>query len=184
MPVNNELDRLDSDMRDIPDNESRGRIHFLDNLKIFLAIIVVLHHAAQPYGPGGSWWIPQDPYNFVDFVILGLFMAINASFFMGLFFMISAYFLPSSLQKKGAAKFMKDRLVKLGIPFLIIAGGVYPLMAVLLFGHPVINISNLWFLELLLLFSAVYVIYWLIKKPSTIPKREFPSTKKYLPLLL
>ncbi len=180
MTLKKELDRLDSDMRDIPDKESEGRIHFLDNLKIFLAIIVILHHAAQPYGPGISWWIPQDPYNFVDFPVLALFMAINVSFFMGLFFMISAYFLPPSLQKKGAAKFMRDRLVKLGVPFLIIAGGVYPLMAVFLFGHPAINISNLWFLELLLLFSAVYVLYWLIKKPSSMKKKEFPNTKKIL----
>lgn len=180
MPVKKDLDRLASDIIGIPEKESEGRIHFLDNLKIFLAIIVVLHHAAQPYGSGISWWIPQDPYNFVDFVVLGLFMALNVSFFMGLFFMISAYFLPSSLQKKGPAIFMRDRLVKFGVPFLIIAGGIYPLMAILIFGHLAINMGNLWFLELLLLFSAVYVIYWLIKKPSLMKKKEFPNTVKIL----
>jgi glucan biosynthesis protein C len=91
-----------------------SRIYFLDNLKVFLAILVVLHHSAQPYGPGGGWWIASDPnQNTIDFIVLGIFMAVNMSFFMGLFFMISAYFLPASLDRKGHAKFMKDRLVKL-----------------------------------------------------------------------
>ena len=46
--------------------------------------------------------------------------------------MISAYFVPASLERKGAAKFMKDRLVKLGVPILIFMIGVFPVMGYLL----------------------------------------------------
>jgi glucans biosynthesis protein C len=90
-------------------------------------------------------------------------MAVNMSFFMGLFFLISAYFVPSSLERKGAAKFMKDRLVRLGVPMLVFMFAVFPVLGYLLFGRLEIGLGHLWFLELLLIFSAAYVAYWLIK---------------------
>ena len=153
-----------------------SRIYFLDNLKLFLIVLVVFHHAAQPYGPGGGWWIASEPYSVLDYVVLGLFMAINASFFMGLFFMISAYFVPSSLERKGAATFMKDRLVKLGVPILIFMIGVFPVMGYLLEGRPSITLGHLWFLALLLIFSMAYATFRLVKKPSSKVKRAFPGT--------
>lgn len=35
------------------------RIHFIDNIKIALIMLVVAHHAGQAYGPGG-WWFHID----------------------------------------------------------------------------------------------------------------------------
>jgi peptidoglycan/LPS O-acetylase OafA/YrhL len=72
---------------------------------VLLAVLVVLQHTAQPYGPGGDWLIASGPnQTIIDFIVLGLLMAVNMSFFMGLFFMISAYFLSGSLDRKGPAK--------------------------------------------------------------------------------
>ena len=153
-----------------------SRMYFLDNLKVFLTVLVVFHHAAQPYGPGGGWWIAPEPFSTLDYVILGIFMAVNASFFMGLYFMISAYFVPSSLERKGAARFMKDRLVKLGVPILVFMIIVFPVMGLLLEGQPSITLGHLWFLALLLIFSAVYVARWRVTKPSSGVKRAFPGT--------
>ncbi len=62
------------------------RLYYVDNLRTFLAVLVVLHHAGQPYGPGGGWWIPAEPPQPIDTLVLGAFFAINMSFFMGLFF--------------------------------------------------------------------------------------------------
>jgi glucan biosynthesis protein C len=171
-----EVNRLGAEVKAVLKTAPTSRIYFLDNLKVLLAVLVVLHHAAQPYGPGGSWWIASDSISIIDYIVLGIFMAVNASFFMGLFFMISAYFVPSSLERKGAAKFMKDRLVKLGVPILIFMIGVFPVMGYLLEGKPSITFGHLWFLDLLLIFSAVYVAYWLVKKPSSNVKRAFPGT--------
>lgn len=159
------------------------RIYFIDNLKILLATLVVLHHAAQPYGPGGGWWIPAEPTNIIDYVVLGIFMAFNASFFMGLFFMLSAYFVPSSLEKKGANKFMKSRLVKLGVPILIFMFAIFPVMDYLL-NYQVILFGHLWFLAMLLIFSTVYVAYWLVKQPSSKTKRPFPSNVTILTFII
>lgn len=176
IPVEAEINKLGTEAKAVS-KTAPARIYFLDNLKALLAVLVVLHHAAQPYGPGGGWWIASDPYNIIDFVALGIFMAVNASFFMGLFFMISAYFVPSSLERKGATKFIKDRLVKLGVPILIFVIGVFPVMGFLLSGQPSIGFGHLWFLEMLLIFSAIYAAYWLIKKPSSKTKRPFPGNK-------
>ena len=162
------------------------RIYFLDNLKVFLAFLVVLNHAAQPYGPGGAWVIPSETGSYLGYLVLGIFLGVISSFFMGLFFMISAYFVPSSLERKGADKFMKDRLVRLGVPILIFTFGVYPILdyLVLHMTQPLITVGNLWFLVLLLLFTAVYVAYWLVKRPSSKSKRDFPGNAAILAFII
>ncbi len=92
------------------------RLVFLDNLKVLLIALVVFHHAGQAYGPTGGYWDIQDPSRFA---LLGPFFAVNASFFMALFFFISAYFFPQSYDKKGAGAFIGDKLIRFGIPVLI-----------------------------------------------------------------
>jgi glucan biosynthesis protein C len=162
-----------------------SRIYFLDNLRVPLAVLVVLDHASQPYGNGAAAWpIPAGHNSPIDALVLGLFTSVIVSFFMGLFFMISAYFMPSSLERKGAAKFMKDRLVKLGVPILIFMIGVFPLMGYLLLGQPYITLGHLWFLEVLLILSAVYVAYWWVSKPSSKAKRAFPDTAAILTFIV
>ncbi len=184
VPAVAEVDKLGAEVKAVLKTAPTSRIYFLDNLKVLIAILVVFHHAAQPYGPGGGWWIASEPGGIIDFVILGIFMAVNASFFMGLFFMISAYFVPASLERKGAAKFMKDRLVKLGVPILIFSIGVFPVMGYLLNGEPSITLGHLWFLAMLLIFSAIYVAYWLVKKPSLKAKRAFPGNVAILAFIM
>lgn len=92
------------------------RLVFLDNLKVLLIALVVFHHAGQAYGPTGGYWDIQDPSRFS---LLGPFFAVNASFFMALFFFISAYFFPQSYDKKGAGAFIRDKLMRFGIPVLV-----------------------------------------------------------------
>jgi glucans biosynthesis protein C len=116
--------------------------------------------------------------------------------------MISAYFVPGSLDRKSSAKFMKDRLVKMGVPMLIFIFCVFPAMGYLLlhYGQPVINFylsylnifspqyklnfGHLWFLALLLIFSAIYVTYWLVKRPSSKAKRAFPDNAAILAFVM
>ncbi len=177
MPEEVEVNKPGARVIAVSKTASTARIYFLDSLKVFLTALVVFHHAAQPYGPGGGWPIASDTNSTLDMIVLGIFMAVNMSFFMGMFFMISAYFVPSSLERKGAARFMKDRLVKLGVPIVISMFAVFPVMSYLLTGQPQIGLGHLWYLELLLVFSAVYVACWLVKKPSSKAKKTFPGTK-------
>ena len=167
------------------------RVYFLDNLNVLLACLVVLDHAAQPYLPASGWVIPSGgPESSLDVFVITTFLILISSFFMGLFFMISAYFLPSSLERKGAARFMKDRLVKLGVPILVFMFGVFPAVGYLLYyyglynqGQPLITFGNLWFLAVLLIFTTVYVAYWLVKKPSS-QNKPFPNTRSILAFVI
>lgn len=177
MPAEAEFNKPVTEVKAMSKTALTPRLYFLDNLKVFLTALVVFHHAAQPYGPGGGWPIASESGSVIDFIILGVFMAVNMSFFMGLFFMISAYFVPPSIERKGAAKFMKDRLVRLGIPIVIFMIAVFPVMGYILYGQPIINLGHLWFLEVLLVFSAAYAAYWLVKRPSPKAKLAFPGTK-------
>lgn len=52
----------------------------------------------------------------------------NDSFFMPLFFFISAYFVPTSYDRKGKHEFLKDKFNRLGIPFLVVTLVLHPLM--------------------------------------------------------
>jgi peptidoglycan/LPS O-acetylase OafA/YrhL len=97
-----------------------GRRHHLDRLKVLLTALVVFHHAAITYGATGDWFYREPPTDAnVTSQLLTLFCAVNQSFFMGTFFLLSGYLTPSSLQRKGAARFLKDRLIRLGIPLLV-----------------------------------------------------------------
>ena len=94
-----------------------GRQYFLDNLKVFLTMLVIVHHVGQAYGPtGGFWQYKSSLHENIPF--LGSFFAVNAAFFMGLFFIVSGYFFPGSYDRKGGARFLNDKLVRLGIPLL------------------------------------------------------------------
>ena len=42
----------------------------------------------------------------------------------------------------------------------------------------------MWFLELLFVFSAIYVAYWLVKKPSSKVKRAFPGNATILAFIM
>jgi len=51
--------------------------------------------------------------------VLTAFISINQSFFMSLFFAISGFFTPASYDAKGPGLFLRDRLVRLGIPLVV-----------------------------------------------------------------
>ncbi|MEH7239365.1 acyltransferase family protein, partial [Bacillus sp. JJ1562] len=90
-------------------------LYFIDNIKIALIMLVVAHHAGQPYGPGGWWYFLDDE----SINWLGRFFSVNAAFFMSMFFFLSAYFLPQSIARKGPERFLKERLIRIGIPLLL-----------------------------------------------------------------
>src|SRR3974377_1799004 len=96
--------------------EDKGRLIFLNNIRILLILLVIAHHTGQAYGPTGGWWpyeeAARSPY-------LGLLFTGNRSFFMSLFFMIAGYFTPASFDRKGPREFLRDRFWRFGIPLLL-----------------------------------------------------------------
>ena len=109
------------------------RMFFLDNLKILLTILVIMHHTMMTYGVLGDWYFKDPNTDEVSSIIFIILSGLNQGFFMALFFFISTYFVPGSYNRKGPKKFLKDRFIRLGIPYLIYITIVNPIMEYLLF---------------------------------------------------
>jgi fucose 4-O-acetylase-like acetyltransferase len=173
-----------------PVEKGKKRIFFLDNLKIALVALVVANHAGQAYVTISTGWPVQDTnIPGINNYILGTFFSFNSAFFMALFFLISAYFLPASLDRKGTRKYMTDRLVRLGIPTLIFLFLAFPLVSYLSdgdgqsftgflqnsyfnFTDGLFTFGHVWFLGMLLIFSCAYAGYRLLKRPADAEKRK------------
>ncbi|MBE9139200.1 acyltransferase family protein [Nodosilinea sp. LEGE 07088] len=147
------------------------RLVFMDNLRVFLTLLVVAHHAAQPYGPTGGNWPIANPERAA---ILGPFFAVNAAFFMGLFFFIAGYFVPPACDRNGTKRLLQSRLRRLGLPVLFFALVVFPPILYALASPPTsfpaffvqvyvkqldIEVAHLWFLMHLLVYTALYGLW-------------------------
>src|SRR3954470_17637440 len=84
----------------------------LDRARTFLTLVVLLHHAVIPYTHFGH----TDPASWIGFdaVVLA-----TDSFFMATFFFLSGLFVWPGLRHKSAGQFLRDRLLRLGLPFAI-----------------------------------------------------------------
>src|SRR6188508_2763308 len=111
----------------------------LDRARTFLTLVVLLHHAVIPYTCYGH----TDPKYFFGFDMIVL---ATDSFFMAMFFFLSGLFAWSGIARKGAANYLQDRLLRLGLPFVICALTVIPLAyyAISLRHHPEIGFSEYW----------------------------------------
>src|SRR6202035_2523800 len=80
--------------------EHSKKLFYIDNLKVGLITLVVLHHALITYGAEGGWYYAQKTTHIGAIIPMTLLVVINQSFFMGFFFFLSAYFIPGSYNKK------------------------------------------------------------------------------------
>jgi surface polysaccharide O-acyltransferase-like enzyme len=110
----------------------------LGYLRGFLVVLVLAHHSVLAYidspPPQATsllarprYWrafMVVDPHHWVGF---SLFTGFNDDFFMSLMLFLSGLFVWSSLRRKGNANFVRDRLRRLGIPFLFAAAIIAPI---------------------------------------------------------
>ena len=97
------------------------RVLFFDQIKALMIALVIAVHVPIAFGP--SWLgvrIPMEGTSDPLFkVACGFFGYFCNTFFMYMLFLISGYFVPRSVHKKGIADYLKDRLLRIGIPFLV-----------------------------------------------------------------
>jgi len=106
--------------------KAAGRLLYIDNIRVFLTILVLLHHLMITYSGTGDWYYNEGSPDFIATALGGWFCATNQAYFMGLFLLISAYFVPGSYDRKGAGKFLKARLIRLGIPLAVYSWIINP----------------------------------------------------------
>jgi surface polysaccharide O-acyltransferase-like enzyme len=176
--------------------EQPKKIYYIDNLKVGLITLVVLHHAIITYGGDGGWYYLQKTTHGGATIPVELLLTINQSFFMGFFFFLSAYFIPGSYNKKGAARFVKDRFFRLGIPLVFYSFILSPVLIYLVYyfgkGHHInfiqflggfhdwIDFGVLWFVAALLLFTFLYVLWRLVSKRYQSKPLAAPTSKMIL----
>jgi len=103
-----------------PSKKLSELLYFVDNLRTYIIVLVVLHHLAIVYGTGYIFYYVEPAYNdALAYIVLAIFTAINQAYFMGLLFLISGHFSPGSLDRKGPKLFVRDRLIRLGIPLVV-----------------------------------------------------------------
>jgi glucans biosynthesis protein C len=163
-----------------------ARIDFVGRYKGLLATLVVMIHTGITYGAVGGWSF-NEPHDVMWLKVLATCIgSFSQSFVLGAFFFLSAYFLPRSLAKKGALKLLGDRLVRLGIPFVLFyfVGSPFLALAIDNLAHgkhyglgPNFGSGPLWFVEALFVFTALYAAFARIRKsraPLFLP-RGLPS---------
>jgi len=168
--------------------QTRTRLSYLDNLRVVLTALVVLHHAAVTYSHIPLWYYYEAPHD-GSATALDVFLALNQAYFMGFFFLIAGYFTPGALDRKGAGRFARDRLVRLGIPlllFVIVVRAVVGIPGWSVSGLPYAEYYVLswdpgptWFLEVLLVFSLVYALVRRLRPDSPRSKSAPTSADRF-----
>ena len=167
---------------------SSPRLPWIDHLRTLVIVLVVNLHACVTYSHVGDWYMKSEHEPTlaakVPFIV---WEAHLQSFFMGLLFFISAYFAHGSLARRGAARFVRERWVRLGLPALFYMLVIHPFILLVLnpwnanFGPPAAFLGSylrsgrflrssgpLWFAVALLLFCLVLAA-WHAARPVRQP---------------
>lgn len=93
------------------------RVHYMDNLRAFAMLLGIFFHAALAYSPLlGEVWLTADPQQSKVVDLLAYF---SHTFRMPLFFIIAGFFAAMMVQKRGIGGLIKNRLLRIGLPFAL-----------------------------------------------------------------
>jgi fucose 4-O-acetylase-like acetyltransferase len=106
-----------------------GRGLLADHLRSFITLLVVAHHAVlayHAYGPQPAASFDAAPMAWRAFPVLDaakwpgidLLVTLNDTFFMMLMFFVGGLYVARSVARRGAAGFVRERMLRLGLPFL------------------------------------------------------------------
>ncbi len=152
------------------------RLSAVDNLKVILVAWVIGGHALLGYAAIGGW--PYDEVNEVTFhpgveTVLAALIGPSGLFFMGTFYFMAGIFTPGSIERKGARRFVAERLVRLGVPWVVTALVVWPTFVWIAYNgagqnvswwhafthrDPLLDSGSLWFVGVLLIFSIALAL--------------------------
>jgi len=173
---------------------SKQRMFHIDFIRIFLTSLVIFHHTSIVYGGAGSWYWIEGGSEFSE-IVLTLFTAVNQSYFMGMFFLLAGYFAVKSVRTHGKVIFVRDKIIRLGIPLIFFNFVINPIIIYLsqsAYGRiemsfidlikshylDLIGSGPLWFTKSLLVFSLLIILI-----PEKIYRtRENSGSFRYLPL--
>nr|MCU0302298.1 acyltransferase family protein [Candidatus Nanopelagicales bacterium] len=138
-------------------------------------------HAFITYADIGEWMYREPATSEAFNLVAAIVVSLGSMFAMGLFFLIAGMLTPRPLQRKGPWRFLVDRAIRLGIPFLAYLLLIYPLAewagerdgpATQYLADALADPDPgpLWFVGVLLLFSMAYVA-WRAVRPAPTERR-------------
>lgn len=179
------------------ENKSEERLYYLDAVRSFLILSVVLTHCLQVYNSNKTWNIYFEHGSIIStFMIDFLSLLI-----MPTFFMLAGYFTVISFAHFSGVKFLLKRLSRLVLPLITIALTLNVLQAFLLvnFGWKEYTIetyftqghwvSHLWFLLNLIVYTIISYLFITNVKTKTksvlfLISKFFEKQSIYMILLL
>lgn len=150
-------------------------------------MLVVLHHLAVTYTWSIGWYYHAPLGDGAPFHVLSVFIMLTQAFFMGAFFLIAAYFIPGSYERRGALSFIDERIVRLLIPLLAFRFVISPAISLAVGWlandqQPTIaaywdseRSGPLWFIELLLVLTTCWLL-WRRFRPARLASIRWKST--------
>lgn len=167
------------------------RLYYLDNLRIALVALVVMHHVAMTYGAAGLfYYVEFHPDGFSRGLLV--FVLANQAWFMGAFFLLAGYFTPGAFDRKGAPRFLRDRSLRLGTPTIAYALLLNPLAFIGTFYvadylgpqswdtyeyWEYVRMGPMWFVVMLLIFSVGYALLrWARRSTPTVESAGKPPS--------
>ncbi|MBP6507679.1 MAG: acyltransferase [Opitutaceae bacterium] len=108
-------------------SQPKPRLAWIDNLRTFAILLVVNMHACVTYSHVGDWYTmsAREP-SLAEKVPFLFWQGHLQAFFMGLLFFVSGYFAQLSLTRKGPAAFLRERVIRLGLPTLLYMLVIHP----------------------------------------------------------
>ena len=147
------------------------RVLFFDQIKALMIALVIAVHVFLAFL--GDWLgvhiaMSSSPHPLFVGVAVWV-MSFSNTFFMCMLFLLSGYFVPRSVHKKGVLRYLQDRLLRLGLPFVggmllinnvsVLLGRLSPAspLATLPWRDmPLNHVMVLWFLLVLFAFDLLY----------------------------
>ncbi len=104
------------------------RLAFIDNIRWTMILLVLSMHASDTYSPFGSWYYTdRSEMEFGTILFFAIYQTFLQAFFMALLFFIAGYFAAPAFDRKGLARFSRDRFLRLALPTLLYMLVVGPL---------------------------------------------------------
>ena len=156
------------------------RVLFIDQIKALMIALVIAGHVLNAFMLDSGFYgvhIPSGESHHPLFGGVAIWcMTFFNTFYMYMLFLISGYFVPRSVHKKGIRQYLNGRLLRLGIPFLaglLIINNVSMLLGRLSPSSPLRELSwstmplnhlgVLWFLVVLFVFDLLYCTWVAIR---------------------
>lgn len=173
---------------------SSTRQPYLDNLKVVLIVAIIAIHGVIGYAGTVEVWsyseLREVTLSPVSEAVLIVIVAPFGLFMITLLFLVAGLLSVRSLDRKGPRAFARDRLVRLGIPYLAVVLLVQP-ATIYALEHPLglapgsyweeflgserqLDSGVLWFVAVLLVFSLVYAGWVAATGPDRAARAKAP----------